>query len=496
VADISKLSLKALRDQINAGTREVTFATDDGGFTQMVYIPKFRVPAGMWEAGAFPPQDLLLGGFFVDKYQCSHKAATSAARGIAAGAAVAPGSTDDVALSLPGKVPWTDIDQPTAKVACENRRINGVSCHLMTMREWATVCFLIKLLGHDIRGNNSNGRDYRDPNSWEYFGVPDPTRSGRVLTGTGPISWSHNGMANGIFDIVGNVSEWIDFIMTDSVYRHIKKAQVHDADGVTAGDAAIVIDHIEELANWPSSGLALIKAEGDNTDEYIRYSNIVDNGDGSATLTGVLRGQEGTEASAHANDAEVQQLADYCLVPGGAKGVLVDAVSAADTEIAVTGVILGPGGTPLAVGDTLQAGIEQMQITADLGGGVYSVTRGANGSTAVDRDAGSPIVKLSTQMSNTTPSSTDASYGAYQTRRVTTLRQEADLVGMAIPFTASSATNEYKDYFSGRWTGTRAARRGGYWDSTASAQSGFYLDLGHLPSHRSNAVGFRAALSL
>ena len=100
-----------------------------------------------------------------------------------------------------------------------------------------------------------------------------------------------------------------------------------------------------------------------------------------------------------------------------------------------------------------------MQITADLGGGVYSVTRGANGSTAVDRDAGSPIVKLSTQMSNTTPSSTDASYGAYQTRRVTTLRQEADLVGMAIPFTASSATNEYKDYFSGRWTGTGCPTR-------------------------------------
>ena len=112
----------------------------------------------------------------------------------------------------------------------------------------------------------------------------------------------------------------------------------------------------------------------------------------------------------------------------------------------------------MAVGDTLQAGIEQMQITADLGGGVYSVTRGANGN---GRRPGCWIAysEALTQMSNTTPSSTDASYGAYQTRRVTTLRQEADLVGMAIPFTASSATNEYKDYFSGRWTGTGCPAR-------------------------------------
>ena len=64
---IDKLSLKALRDQINGGTRTVQFQTDDGATTQMVYIPKFRIPAGMWDNGAFPAKDMNLGGFFIDK---------------------------------------------------------------------------------------------------------------------------------------------------------------------------------------------------------------------------------------------------------------------------------------------------------------------------------------------------------------------------------------------------------------------------------------------
>ena len=65
---IDYLSLKALRDQINAGTRNVTFVTDDGAPTQMVYIPRFTIPAGSMDTNGFPASDLTLGGFFSDKY--------------------------------------------------------------------------------------------------------------------------------------------------------------------------------------------------------------------------------------------------------------------------------------------------------------------------------------------------------------------------------------------------------------------------------------------
>ena len=63
---IKDLSLKAIRQQIMSGMRDVTFTTDDGGTTQMVYIPKFTVPAGAYDGGTFPAEDLHLGGFFID----------------------------------------------------------------------------------------------------------------------------------------------------------------------------------------------------------------------------------------------------------------------------------------------------------------------------------------------------------------------------------------------------------------------------------------------
>ena len=45
MADISKLSLASLRDRSNAQTRTVTFQTDDGATTKMVYMPKLTGPA-------------------------------------------------------------------------------------------------------------------------------------------------------------------------------------------------------------------------------------------------------------------------------------------------------------------------------------------------------------------------------------------------------------------------------------------------------------------
>ena len=101
---IKHLSLKALREQINAQTREVHFLTDDGAITQMVFIPKFTVPAGLFEGGKFPAQPMNLGGFFVDKYACSHKKATNTARGIGENPTINSSNTTDIPVSLPGKV--------------------------------------------------------------------------------------------------------------------------------------------------------------------------------------------------------------------------------------------------------------------------------------------------------------------------------------------------------------------------------------------------------
>jgi len=511
MANVSKLSLAALRDRIAAGTREVDVVHNskaDGSGTpvvsKMVYVPKFRVPAGIWDNGAFPAQDLLLGGFLIDKYQCSQPDATNASRGSTS--PNSPGQT--AAVSQQGVVPWTDIDWYNAKKACENRIINGRPCHLVTMKEWATICFLIKLLGHDIRGNNYWGRDIRDQNSWEYYGIADTTLASytanqgkthsRVLTGTGPVSWAHNGMANGIFDIVGNVAEWVDFLIDCGRYRAVKTATINDADGITVSDTAIVIDNVQDPELWPSSnGLVLIKGEGGNADEYIIYSSFVDNGDGTYTLTGCQRGQKGTAAGSHADNAVVQQITDYCVIPGGWTARVADDGldnTADPATFTIAELVLGPGGENPKVGDILQCENEQLIITA-VSETSIAVSRGANGSTVAAHGKDVGIARISPQMGNSNPTGT-GDYAAFQSAYFDTMRTELELQALALPATVGSATDEWKDFFYIRNYGLRAALRGGNWSSGSNARAGFALNLYRPPSYTDVNFGFRAALSL
>ena len=482
---IKNLSLKALREQIAAGLRSVQFPTDDGGTTQMVFIPKFRVPAGLWDSGAFPAKDMSLGGFFIDKYQCSCKGATAASRGVDVGATIAADNTTYVPVSLPGRVAWTDIDWNNAKQACANRKINGKACHLVTMKEWATVCFLIKILGTDIRGNNNSGKDYRDAANFENYGVSDPVQSGRCLTGTGPVSWSSDGTANGIFDVVGNVWEWCDFLINAGVYTHQKKAYINDSDGITAVDTTITIDNMENGDAWPSSGLIKIESE------YITYSAINYQGSGTAILSGCSRAQKSTTAAAHADNIVVYQLTDYCVIPGGAAAYISNAggLASGDASITYTGLVNGPGNSGFSVGDILQCESEQMIVTA-VASNVLTITRAANGSSSAAHANAVAFTKISPQMDNNDPAG-----DAYQFKYYNSMRSEDDLAALALPYKAGSQDGNWKDGVWLRSKGQRVAQRGGYWDHGASAQAGFYLNLNNAPSNRNTNIGFRAALS-
>jgi len=443
-----------------------------------------------------------LGGFLIDKYSCSQPDATALSRGN-----TSPNTPGVVAaVSQQGVVPWTDISQTNALVAAGNRKINGRTCHLVTMQEWTTICFLIKLLGHDIRGNNSWGRDYRDPNSFEYYGIKDPIRPGydgydiaRVLTGSGPITWSHNGMANGIFDIVGNIWEWLDFTINCGRYQPVKTALINDVDGITTTDTAIVIDNVQNPELWPvNNGLVLIKAEGTNTDEYVIYGTFVNNGNGNYTLSGCQRGQKETAASAHANNAEVQRIVDYCVIPGGWTATVANAGlnnTTDPTTFTIAGLVLGPGGANPAINDVLQCENEQLIITA-VGGTSITVSRGANGSTAAAHAQGVGIARISPQMSNENPTGTGDN-AASQFAKFVSMRTDAELQAFALPYVVSSGGNEeWKDGVWLRNYGYRAARRGGGWSYGSGARSGFTLALSDLPSSVANSVGFRAALSL
>jgi hypothetical protein len=90
--------------------------------------------------------------------------------------------------------------------------------------EWATLKYLcamrytINKLPYP-KGNSSYGKDDLDAAEFRYYGRPDPdfTDAGypggvaKVLTGTGPNSWYHNGKPDGIWGLKGNAWQWCKF---------------------------------------------------------------------------------------------------------------------------------------------------------------------------------------------------------------------------------------------------------------------------------------------
>ena len=91
---------------------------------------------------------------------------------------------------------------------------------LMDPYDWATLKYLtaMRYAVNGIpypKGNNYYGRDVNDADELQNYGLPDPDYDDgshdicKVLTGTGPLSWYHNGQANGIWGLNGNIWEWI-----------------------------------------------------------------------------------------------------------------------------------------------------------------------------------------------------------------------------------------------------------------------------------------------
>jgi len=78
---------------------------------------------------------------------------------------------------------------------------------------FAIMSYIMKsILGVNLRGNNNNGKDTRDPDEAAYYGDFDPL-SGRVSNPHRfrPASWWSGGViGQGIHGLVGNVYEWED----------------------------------------------------------------------------------------------------------------------------------------------------------------------------------------------------------------------------------------------------------------------------------------------
>lgn len=165
---------------------------DDAGLPSvLVYIPAFKnsdVLTGGDDSihPAFIVNGVQIPGFYYSKYQN----------------VVYNGK----AYSLPAEDPHSSVGFDTAREYCEAK---GYGWHLSTAAEWAAIALWCKKNGFLPYGNNNNGKDSLET---ENKAIPTYYNSdgtiGRVATGTGPLTWSHDGTASGIWDMNGNVWEF------------------------------------------------------------------------------------------------------------------------------------------------------------------------------------------------------------------------------------------------------------------------------------------------
>lgn len=167
------------------------FADESGKESVMVYIPKFSMSdlidgAEDTPHPAFIVDGKVLNGIYISKFQNV--------------------IVEGHACSLPDADPATEIDFDEAWQASA---IKGAGWHLMTAMEWGAIALWCRKNKRMPYGNTDLGKDVREDGYVAQISYRNEEKGiCRVATGTGPVTWSHDRRADGIWDLNGNVWEW------------------------------------------------------------------------------------------------------------------------------------------------------------------------------------------------------------------------------------------------------------------------------------------------
>lgn len=112
---------------------------------------------------------------------------------------------NDRAYSLPFKDPKASLTFDSALQFCRNK---GAGWSLMPFSLWSAIALWCRKNNTMPRGNNNYGRDHSSIHEKGTVTYRESDKDARIATGSGPATWNHNWLPDGISDLNGNVYEW------------------------------------------------------------------------------------------------------------------------------------------------------------------------------------------------------------------------------------------------------------------------------------------------